>query len=65
MKSAKKYNQSIFSKKFREGPLILLLSDRKETDTVMTGIYAGLKSTLIFFINSIPLRIISGVAAFS
>ena len=24
MKSAKKYNKSIFSKKFREGPLILL-----------------------------------------
>ena len=67
MKYAKKkaYNKSIFSKKVREGPLILLLSDRKEADTVMTGICVGLKSTLIFFINSILCRIISGVAAFS
>ena len=41
------------------------LSDRKEADTVMTGICEGIKSTVIFFINSIPCRIIFGVAAFS
>ena len=41
------------------------LPDRKEADTVVTGICVGLESTIIFFIKSIPCRIISGVAAFS
>ena len=41
------------------------LLDRKDADTVMTGICVGLKSTLIFLINTIPCCIISGVEAFS
>ena len=41
------------------------LRDLKEADTVINGICVGLKSTVIFFINSIPCRIISCAAAFS